>query len=138
MFDNNLQLSKIILRKNQLERLEDNLFSKLQSLNYVDLGENMLIKIPATFPATITQLYLADNRLEQIQFKLANLQHLNLCQNNISVVDFNNLGSTKLRSLCIGDKALLHKSFKGTIGIILLYTIIPCLNLIYFIQGLVP
>lgn len=117
LFEKNPQISKIVLRNNRLEMLDGKLFSNFQSLNYVDISGNHLTRIPATFPPTLTQLYMADNRLEQIQFsqKLVNLQHLNMCQNNISVIDFTALGAFRLHSLCLGDRILQHKSFKGKI-----------------------
>ncbi|XP_021105974.1 podocan-like protein 1 isoform X2 [Heterocephalus glaber] len=63
------QLRELYLQHNQLtdSGLDATTFSKLHSLEYLDLSHNRLTMVPAGLPKTLTILHLGRNRIRQVE-----------------------------------------------------------------------
>jgi Leucine-rich repeat (LRR) protein len=113
LFTNTKAIVKIDLSNNYLEILNDGQFQELFNLNVLDLSGNRLSNFPANLPRVLTSLNLEKNLISEIQNnvnKLSNLQHLNLCQNRIKTLKFNEMDCSKLLTLCLDDEVvrLIH------------------------------
>ncbi|XP_047387829.1 podocan-like protein 1 isoform X2 [Sciurus carolinensis] len=63
------QLRELYLQHNQLtdSGLDATTFSKLRSLEYLDLSHNQLATVPAGLPRTLAVLHLGRNRIQQVE-----------------------------------------------------------------------
>lgn len=118
LFANTKMIVKIDFSNNNLERLDNSLFQELLNLNDLNLSGNRLVNFPENLPRVLTSLNLGNNMISRIntKTKLANLQHLNLCQNGIGSFNFVALECSKLHSLCLdhGVLRLIHRGkFSG-------------------------
>uniref|UniRef100_A0A8C4T4S1 Podocan like 1 n=1 Tax=Erpetoichthys calabaricus TaxID=27687 RepID=A0A8C4T4S1_ERPCA len=91
-FSQQLQLRELYLQNNRLTDpgLEPSTFSKLRSLEYLDLSMNNLTHIPVGLPANIVILHLGKNRISSVSEAgvsgIRNLEYL-LLQNNVLTAD---------------------------------------------------
>ncbi|XP_014342806.2 podocan-like [Latimeria chalumnae] len=69
MFWTQLSLRELYLQNNKLssEGVDKQAFSKLQSLEYLDLSNNNLTEIPARLPPNIVVLHLGKNKISSVQ-----------------------------------------------------------------------
>ncbi|XP_039626414.1 podocan-like [Polypterus senegalus] len=104
-FSQQLQLRELYLQNNRLTDpgLEPSTFSKLRSLEYLDLSMNNLTHIPEGLPANIVILHLGKNRISSVSEAgvsgIRNLEYL-LLQNNVLTADsIHHEAFSKLRKL---------------------------------------
>jgi len=101
-------LETVDLVDNQLTSVSPKLFATNKHLSHLVLRSNRLKTIPAGLPQSLQQLDLADNDIEHIadNSPIVGLRHLNLCGNRIE--DAANIAYIypRLEVLCLGDNAL--------------------------------
>ncbi|MEQ2159913.1 hypothetical protein GOODEAATRI_028077 [Goodea atripinnis] len=71
VFDNATNLMWVILSHNQLssDKISDNIFVKLESLDRLYLDHNELTRVPRNMPRSITDLQLSYNKITKISSK---------------------------------------------------------------------
>ena len=107
LFANSKMIRTIDLSNNEISSLDTNMFQGLEYLNVLDISGNRLAIFPENLPRALTSLNLENNLINQIRngVKLSNLEHLNLCQNNMTrVFDFITTFGFKLHKLCLDDE----------------------------------
>ena len=107
-FSRNLRLRRIKLQRNQIATIERGCFASLANLDILDLSQNQLTDVPADLPPTLTELYLADNKIIQLSnsIQLPNLLLLNLCGNMINFITKESIACPKLNNFCLGSREL--------------------------------
>lgn len=103
-------LRELILSGNQISELQPNALAKTQ-IEYLDLGNNIMISMPQGLPVTIRVLKLENNNIEILASsaiaKLDNLAVLELHGNSIHTVD----GSLKSSALSLIHLRLHNNNF---------------------------
>ncbi|MEQ2195428.1 hypothetical protein XENOCAPTIV_012677 [Xenoophorus captivus] len=93
VFDNATNLMWVILSHNQLssDKISDNIFVKLESLDRLYLDHNELTRVPRNMPRSITDLQLSYNKITKISSTsfegMSNLTTLKLQANVIDEVE---------------------------------------------------
>ncbi|XP_075404179.1 podocan-like protein 1 [Tenrec ecaudatus] len=100
------QLRELYLQHNQLTDggLDATTFSKLRSLEYLDLSHNQLAEVPAGLPRTLAILHLGRNRIRQVEgTRLQGAQSLRYL-----LLQHNQLGGTGLAPGALRPLRRLH------------------------------
>ncbi|MGH0188284.1 UNVERIFIED_CONTAM: hypothetical protein FKN15_028793 [Acipenser sinensis] len=92
-FSQQLHLRELYLQNNQLSDrgLQNDTFSKLRSLEYLDLSMNNLTRVPEGLPPGITILHLGKNRISSLSAeevsRVRSLEYLLLQNNELTARD---------------------------------------------------
>lgn len=91
-------LSSLVLKNNQIEKVEAKWFPNNSNLTWLDMSGNLLTSIPASFLQKLPQLEnldVSNNRLDRIQSNvLTKLERLNLQDNKLASLDAATFQST--------------------------------------------
>uniref|UniRef100_A0A8C4YAG3 Podocan like 1 n=1 Tax=Gopherus evgoodei TaxID=1825980 RepID=A0A8C4YAG3_9SAUR len=99
------KLRELYLQNNNLSNkgMDPSTFSKLKSLEYLDLSNNNLSEIPAGFPPNIVILHLGKNRIDSLPrdslSRVRGLQYLLLQNNRLTAASVHPDAFLKLRNL---------------------------------------
>uniref|UniRef100_A0A452GTX7 LRRNT domain-containing protein n=1 Tax=Gopherus agassizii TaxID=38772 RepID=A0A452GTX7_9SAUR len=99
------KLRELYLQNNNLSNkgMDPSTFSKLKSLEYLDLSNNNLSEIPAGFPPNIVILHLGKNRIDSLPrdslSRVRGLQYLLLQNNRLTAAGVHPDAFLKLRNL---------------------------------------
>ncbi|XP_058863222.1 podocan-like protein 1 isoform X1 [Acipenser ruthenus] len=104
-FSQQLHLRELYLQNNQLsdQGLQNDTFSKLRSLEYLDLSMNNLTRVPEGLPPGITILHLGKNRISSLSAegvsRVRSLEYLLLQNNELTASSIHPQAFDKLRRL---------------------------------------
>ncbi|XP_042225375.1 vasorin-like [Homarus americanus] len=102
-FRNCGKLIYLNLENNNIEVIEEGTFTSLDNLHHLNLSHNALTTLPKYLPTRLQVLDVEYNRISEVQdLSSASMTSLNLCHNDISHIDPDQIELKNLKSLCIG------------------------------------